>query len=276
MTHYSISGLLRREPLAGFALAAGLIFGLYALIPAQQPQDTAITVTPQAVQAIVDERELVLGRSLQPRERDAVVERFIDEEVLVREAYAQGLDRVDGKVRHQLIRKMTFLLEEEPGEPSPADLEALYVADPERYRMPARVDLQQVLLGEEADAAERLAALREGRIASEDAGSTQTLGQMSLRELSAVLDPAVAEALVGQPVGTWNGPYTQPQGRVLLQVTGSQPAREISPELLQRYLREDWMQARRMEMFARKLAGLRQKYSIETPAPEGSLQAAER
>lgn len=276
MTDRPVCLLLRREPLAGFALAAGLIFGLYALIPVQQPEDTSIVVTPKAVQAMVADRELVLGRPLQPAEQEALVERFIDEEVLVREAYAQGLDRVDGKVRGQLIRKMTFLLEEEPPEPTAADLQALYEADPARYRLPARIDLLQLLPADGKHAGEMLAKLREGTLAASDAGRVQPLEKLSAQEVSMVLDAEQTVALMGQPIGDWSGPYALSQGTVLIQVTARYPERAFSPEQLQRYLREDWMMAQRREVLARKMAELRHGYTIELPADAGRLQAAER
>ena len=277
MTESRAYALLRREPLVGFVLAAGLIFVLYALVADPGAGDTRIVVTPQVIDAIEAERELVLGRPLQPDERDALVQQYINEEVLVREAYAQGLDRVDGKVRGQLIRKMTFLLEEEPPEPTAADLQALYAADPARYRLPARIDVLQVLPGEGVDAGKLLVKLRDDKVVAAEAGTVQPMEKLSAQELSMVLDAQQSAALMKQAVGDWSGPYALAQGTVLIQVTGRYPAREFPPEQLQGYLREDWLTAQRREVLARKLAELRRGYTIEQPAGEtGSLQAAER
>ena len=103
------------EPLLGFALAGGLVFLLYSLMA--EPEQDAIVVTADMVTALDRDFQLLNGRPPSADERSALIQRYIDEEILVRAAYAEGLDRRDGRVRQQLISKMTFLIDEEPPEP---------------------------------------------------------------------------------------------------------------------------------------------------------------
>lgn len=271
-----VLSVLRREPLLGFALAGGLIFLLYAL-SGPAPEVGHVVVTPQAIDGITAERELVLDRPLSPDEREALIQRFIDEEILVREAYALGLDRVDGRVRSQLIKKMTFLIEEEPPQPTEADLAALYEASPEHYRLPARIGIRQVVLDEAVeDAASLLSALRAGKVQATDVGAVQQFEHLSAQEVAVVLGKEQANVLMEKPVGEWSGPYSLPQGDVLVQLTSSQPSREFSAGQLERYLREDWETEKRREIFRDKMAELRNGYRIEIQAASGALQAAER
>jgi hypothetical protein len=82
-----------------------------------------------------------------PRDDDrraAVVQQLADEEILVREAIALGLDRGDPIVRRRLAQKMRFVLEDEIGAPSDAQLQAWLEAHPDRYRRPQRRTFEQL------------------------------------------------------------------------------------------------------------------------------------
>lgn len=267
---------LLREPLLGFALAGGLIFVLYAYTVKPGLSTDQIVVTQQQIDAITQERELVLGRPLQSQERESLVQRFIDEEVMVREAYTLGLDRVDGRVRSQLIKKMTFLIEEEPSQPTEADLLALETADPERYRKPAMLGLRLVSIeNEHTDANALLRGLRNGSLTVQDVGDDRSIEQVTVQEVAMTLGLEQAEGFLEQEAGEWSGPYSLPQGHVLVQLTSSEPAHEYPDELLDKYLREDWAIARRQEIYQQKIAALRQGYRISIQLATEGLQAAE-
>ena len=131
---------LRREPLAHFAAAALALFTLYGLVA--PPEQEPIRVTAQMARDLVAERRELLGRPLTPEERRGVLESFVDEEVLVREAMARDFVRHDSKIRGRLVGKMVFLLDDEPPEPSAEALEAFYRARRKRIRsQPSRSDI---------------------------------------------------------------------------------------------------------------------------------------
>src|SRR5207248_607365 len=68
-------------------------------------------------------------------EEAALIQRYIDNEVLYREALALGLDRGDIIVRRRLVQKMEFLTEglDPLPEPTDAELQAYLDAHAERY-----------------------------------------------------------------------------------------------------------------------------------------------
>lgn len=276
MTGWYLPEKLLREPLLGFVLAGGLIFVLYAYSINPALSINEIVVTQQQLDAITEERELVLGRPLQPQERESLAQRFIDEEIMVREAYALGLDRVDGRVRSQLIKKMTFLIEEEPPQPTEADLLALQAAHPENYRKPAMLSLRLVSIeNEQSDAGTLLSGLRNDSLTVQDIGEDRSIEQVTVQEVAMTLGLAEAESFLDQEPGEWSGPYSLAQGRVLVQLTSSEAAHEYPAELLDKYLREDWAITRRKEIYQRKVAALRQGYRISIESATEGLSAAE-
>src|SRR6185295_2323909 len=88
------------------------------------------------------------GRDPDAAELQTRLDRWIDEQVLYREALALGLDRKDVIVRRQLTQKMRFLIEDAtmPAEPSTAELQAWLEQHAERYGQPSTVSFQQVFL----------------------------------------------------------------------------------------------------------------------------------
>ena len=128
---------LFREPLVGFAVAGAALFGLDALLSANEKP--VIVVSEAWIDSLVEERELLLARALSDAERTELVEQHIDNEVLAREAIANGLHLSDPKLRARLVARMAFLLEDAGRDPTAADLEALRAERPERYMTPKTV-----------------------------------------------------------------------------------------------------------------------------------------
>jgi hypothetical protein len=120
-----------REPLLHFVVGGGLIFLAYWLWAAPEPD--AIVVSPETARALVQERSRLIGRPLTAAERAGVVAEYVDEELLVREAYKQGVDRSDAPIRERLADKMRALLGGEPPAPTREQLESYLKANRARF-----------------------------------------------------------------------------------------------------------------------------------------------
>ncbi|MGH9390583.1 MAG: peptidyl-prolyl cis-trans isomerase [Vicinamibacteria bacterium] len=255
-----------REPLLHFAAAGAILFLASALFA---PSDSnRIVVTKEVAQALATEREELLLRPLSSEERDRLVSDFIDEEVLLHEAYRQGLDRGDPRIRRWLIDKVAFLIDEEPKEPAPADLDALFREKPEHYLTPRAVSFDHVFYAS-GDGEPILSALRAGadftRLGDEF-WLGRTLNRFSELELSTTLGADFATRVLALPVGEWVGPIPSSRGVHFVRVTAKH-----DPELPPRddvawALREDWLRTKREESRARKLGELRARYRIEIQA----------
>jgi hypothetical protein len=142
-----------REPLAHFVLGGGLIFLAYCCSPAAGPD--AIVITPAAAEAAFQLRAETIGRPLTEPERADTLAELAEEELLVREAQRQGVDRQDLVIRARLADKMRFLLSGEPPAPTQEQLRAYLQANRQRFlarvvpgqapTLPAFEDLEPVL-----------------------------------------------------------------------------------------------------------------------------------
>ena len=79
-----------------------------------------------------------MGRPARPVELQGLIDGFIREEVLARDALALGLDRDDTIIRRRLVQKMNFLVEDLAllNEPTKADVSDYFEQHPELYRLP--------------------------------------------------------------------------------------------------------------------------------------------
>ena len=143
---------LLREPLFHFLLLGGALFGIFAFAGRwTEARPDRIVITP----GLVENLRLGFTRSSRreptPQELDAVIEDYVREEVLTREAVARGLDRDDPVVRRRLRERMEFLTEDavEAAAPTDAQLNEFLQKHPEMFRkqgqLPALADIHDAV-----------------------------------------------------------------------------------------------------------------------------------
>jgi hypothetical protein len=227
----------------------------------------------------LDQRRRV-GTDPTPAEDAAIVERFVDDEVLYREALAMGLDRGDIIVRRRLLQKMEFLLEGLHPIPEPTDaaLEAYLAAHADRYRTPARIGVTHVFVSRDRHSADAEAVAAALRAQLEAGTDPATLGDPFLRgrelraqseqDLSGIFGPAFARAAVALPLEEWSGPVTSSYGLHLVRVRDRVPAEVPALARIRATVLQDWSEERRREAQRTARAELRRKYTVRVePAP---------
>lgn len=271
-------GSMWREPLLRFLLVGAVFLGVDHLLGAARTTNDRdrIVVTAAQQAALARAFRAERGRDPAAQELQAQLDRWIDEQILYREALALGLDRKDVIVQRQLTQKMRFLLEDaEPlDEPSEAELLAFLERHPERYGAAPTLSLQQVFLSRGRHG-ERLAA--EARRVQEQLtrAPEQFVGLGDPFLVGAVVEstdaarlrrdfgPAFAAAVAQLPAGEWSAPVPSAFGLHLVRVTGrtaSRPA--VLAEVADR-VRVDLRLERREQRNRQALDRLRRQYAIE-------------
>jgi PPIC-type PPIASE domain len=253
---------LRREPLVHFLALAALLFGAYHLLTPSEP----IVIERASIDELARGQEALLARPLSDDERRALVESAIDDEVLLREAYRRGLDR-DAVVRQHLVQKMRFILGEDAGAPTDAELRAYLAANRERYRDPPSVTLDQVFYADPATVPDDLMAqLANGTDIGDLGDPLDMLGnrlpRYSLRDLIGLMGPDVARRVFELPAGAWHGPMRSERGVHFVRVDQHHAPTLPSFEELREYLRQDWVLDQQQLAVANKIAELRRNYRI--------------
>ncbi len=212
-------------------------------------------------------------------EMAGLIDSWIREEVLYREALALGLDRDDPIVRRRLAQKIELLFQDlaTQAEPTRQDLSDFYQRQAERFTDPERRSFRHVYInvdraGADAErlAIEALERLRSGA----DPGQVGDRFMMpsgyvlhSEAETGRNFGSGFAEALFELPIGGWQGPVASGYGLHLVEVTDSQEASmpdlaDIEDRVRNEYLAE--AKRRADEAFYEQV---RSKYTVSIEAP---------
>jgi hypothetical protein len=226
-------------------------------------------------------------------ELDGLIDDFVKEEILYREALALGIEQDDIVIRRRLRQKMEFISEDlaTQAEPTGAELQAFLEEHPERFREPSRVSFAQVYLSPErrgeaawGDAERMLVALDAGRSDPAEAGDPFLLEQ-DYRELAAhdverLFGRAFAAQVAELPIGRWSGPVESGYGLHLVLVRERDPARLPDLDEVRDAVANEWWAARRKEANRAFYDGLRARYEVTVERPpwaaEGPAATVER
>ncbi|MCA8878521.1 MAG: peptidyl-prolyl cis-trans isomerase [Rhodobacteraceae bacterium] len=275
---------LLREPLVHFLVLGAALFAIYGLVAGAAPErpSGAVIVVDPAIETQLDRAfEATWRHPPDADEHQALIDQWLREEVLVREAVALGFDRDDPVIRQRLRQKMEFLIaaEAQAATPDDARLDAHLAAHPDRFARPAAVAFEQVFLGD-APSPDEIA----GTLADLDGGADPAMaGRPTLLPGSLPLSSAPSvdgtfgsgffRALEDLPLGIWAGPVASGYGLHLVRVTAHRqetlpPLAEIRDEVLR-----DWRADRAQELTDERVAALLARYTIQRAPPPDAAEA---
>lgn len=264
-----------REPLFHFLVIGAGLFVTYSLANpnSSAPPDTLI-VSQSQQRMLETQFEGVWKRPPTSDELDALVQDYLREEVLYREALALGLDQNDTIIRRRLRQKMEFFAESGAAllEPTDADLSELLKASSERYLRPATIAFQQVFLGEEisSDEADTILATLD------EAGQSDAFLELGHRTLlpaampatpapgiERVFGPDFALSLTNVEPGKWQGPVKSAYGMHFVRVASRTPEELPQIDMVRVQLERDWQHAKAKEIKDLQVNALLSQYSVE-------------
>ncbi len=274
-----------RAPLLHFLILGLLLFGLYSRYGEKGETVTKeIVVSSQQVQLLSSLWEKQWRRPPTPQELDGLVQSFIREEVLYREALAMGLDKDDTVVRRRLAQKIEFLAQDLATqiEPSDQELRTFFEEHPEVFEEPALITFTHVYINIDRHgdrsfdvADEVLAKLRADGDPSQ-LGDRFMLQRDYLRkspaEVARHFGSQFAAEVFELEKGEWQGPVQSGYGLHLVLVDSQEEPYLPSLEDVRTLVRDEFMSFRRREVDELFYSRLREGYEItieEEPVPAG-------
>ncbi len=271
-----------REPLVHFLAIGAALFVVNGLIngPDEGPAGETIVVSEGRVGQIAQSFLLLSGRLPTREELQALVDDFVSEEVGYREAIAMGLDADDTIVRRRMRQKIEFMIEDGAASetPSGAELQAWLDAHPEKFRLPERRAMRQVLLSSDkrgaavrADAEAALAALNSGADAAGlgDKSMLPAAIPLTTQEgVSALFGVDFAAAAFAATGDDWFGPVASPFGQHVVILVEVEPGRAVPLAEIVDRVHSDWVEARRNDARDEFHARMRKRYDIRIDWPE--------
>jgi len=284
---------LLREPLLHFLFIGAAIYLLYGAFaePVPEEVDKTIVVSEGEIKWMKTSWQKRWNRPPTPEEFDGLIQQYIRETVLYREALTMGLNKHDQVIRRRLAQKLEFLAKDLVALTPPTDEELLtyFDAHQERYQEPARYTFTQVFIDPDkrgdttlADAEKIKATLIAQGDAIQDAGALgdsfmlqNYYPEKDQAEIQKLFGSGFAESLVDLSSGQWHGPVLSGYGVHLVYVDNvSETPAPVFAEVRERVM-QDWKSEKGEELNEKFYANLRDRYTvvIEEPTKEDKVTA---
>lgn len=276
-----------KEPLIQFLILGAAIYGAYAWFgaPEENFRENTILVDAKRIDSMISEWERRWNRPPSRDEINGLIQQYIKEDVLYRQAVAMGLNEDDPVTRRRMAQKLEFLTSDLSAmqQPAEGELERYFADNPEPYREPDTISFSHIYFDPDAreaatlvDAEATLAALREK---GEPGQEISQLGDRFMLQnyfasateldIRRQLGSGFAEVVMELKPGQWHGPVLSGYGVHLVYVYDYFEAPQPEFEDVQARVLEDWHAQKREQFNAEFLKGLKSRYEIvidELPA----------
>ena len=261
-----------QEPLVPFALIGGILFALYGF---QNPTARErIEIQPQTLRALEEMEVEMRGRSLTESERQLLIDSHIEDEVLLREAYRQELEKKDSRVRKRLLNVMRSSLDEPVAEPTQAQLQQYYQQESGKYESGNAYRFDQVYFSFGAEPVNNdrlLQSLNDGedhRRIGEQHYLGSTVKQITPNQIRRTFGQTFYDEFLTQEFNVWAGPLEARDGFHFIRILGKEEIPRPTFEQLEEFLRHEWMFKQRRQVQTRKIAELTKRYDIDLVGQE--------
>ncbi len=282
-----------REPLLHFLVAGGILFGVFGLTHRTGPglaSDKTIVVDRESLLNFLQYRSKAFKpeffssqlATMTTAERKDLVDQYVQEEILYREAEAMGLEQGDYVIRQRLVQKMRFLIEdmaEGRTTPTDAELAEYFQKNRKRYAVDPSVTFTHVFFDSSVhgDKQARELALRlKDKLNASDAGFSDApkygdrfpfLQNYVERTFDYVAsqfgNEFVAELKQDAPSEKhWIGPIRSTYGYHVVLMTRLTDARVPELSEIRSQVADDWLSDRIEDVRSRSMNQLAGRYKI--------------
>lgn len=279
-----------RDPVLHFLLSGAglyLLVSMFGTVADEGAEDARIVVDRQTLLSYMQYQsnafdavtfEAALER-MNAEALEQLLDQYVTEEVLYREAKALGLEQSDYIIRQRMVDKMRFLLADIAGEqqaPDEATLQAWFDANRALYRVQPSVTFTHVFVeGGEERALALQQQLNADAVGFTDAGEYGDRFPFLRNYVERTVDFVAghfgsgfaAELQTLQPAaGQWQGPLASAYGQHLVLLTALAPARDPALEEVRAQVLQDWLVARSNERLRELVQNVRAQYTVERVA----------
>lgn len=281
-----------KEPLFHFLVIGIGVFFLYEVTSTNKPQDEVklIEVNKARANRMVTLWEKRWNRLPSKEEFNALVEQYINEEVLYREALAMGLDNNDPVVRRRMAQKVKFISNDIITIETPSEkvLQNYLDTHASRYQLEGSMSFQHIYFNPskhdsamESEAKILLSKLLEksNSINMKSLGDSFLHGtnftDIKVFEINRLFGKDFTKELFEKPVGKWLGPLVSGYGLHLVKIDLKIPTKTASLKIAKSSVLEDWINDERKKFNNIFLSNLRKQYNIKISKPKSEFLSTE-
>jgi hypothetical protein len=271
---------MAKEPLIQFLFIGACIYGAYALFGAQDDDaaDRAIVVDANRIDGFISQWQRRWNRPPTRQELNGVINAFVREDILYRQAIAMGLDADDPITRRRMAQKLEFLTNDIAllKEPEEGELEQYFQANMQHYRDPDLITFSHAFLDPDRREAATLGDAAKLLSRMQAAGSpdprTLTAGdrfmlqsyypEVSELDIRRQFGTGFSEAVMQLEPGKWHGPILSGYGVHLVYVYSAQKAPPPVFTDVQKAVLVNWQTAQQKQFNADFFENLKSRYDI--------------
>jgi len=288
-----IDGLRRlaREPLLQFLVIGACIYGAYAWFgaPKETTGEMTVVVDADRVQGFIDGWQGRFNRPPTEQELTGMIDQFIREDILYREAEAMGLGEDDPITRRRLAQKLEFLTKDVARLKKPADgeLQAYFQANQANYREPDLITFSHVFIDpdrrDDATLDDAKALLAELELLGEPDAETLQRGdrfmlqsyypQKTALDVRKQFGTGFTDVVMELAPGQWHGPVLSGYGVHLVYVHSLQQAPPPDFADVQQAVFEDWQAEQQTQFNEEFFQSLKSRYQIVVEPVPGQPDA---
>ena len=260
------------EPLVQFLIIGLVIFGIDRMTAPAQVDPREIVVNDTVYARLGGIFQASEDRLPEPAEMQKLVDRFVINETLFREARALELDHGDEMMRERLIQRMRLLIYSgiEVDPPDDETLKAWLETQGNRYDFPPRVSFRVIGLDGTEEEARIQAELAAAREAAGEPVKTADMRMLSFvnrprPQLVAAFDDGFIAQVESAPLETWAA-IPSVRGWQVVKLLETFPARSPDFDEIRKRAAADWEQEQIQRRARSALDSLMQTYPVRHKA----------
>jgi len=279
-----------REPLVHFLAIGAALFVIYGLWGQQEGEENerAVTITAGEINWLTDAWQKRWNRPPTEKERKGLIDQYLREMILYREAVAMGLDKEDTVIRRRLAQKLEFLSQDliTPQPPTQEELQAYFETHMDRYQAPDLITMTHVFIDPDlrgdrtlADAKTiklKLQALKEPPRDAHGYGDPFMLQsyypERSKAELLKLFGSGFAKSVFELATRQWHGPVLSGYGTHLVYVHDHRKSPPPTFAEAQAQVRRDWENDKREQLNEQFIASVVARYDVTIEEASGSAK----
>lgn len=263
-----------KSPLLHFIILGLIAFALY--IHLKPPEKEVIRVTTQTIDALVQQHESITRNPVNDEQKQNLVEGYLEDEILLREAYKRGIDKNDYRVRKRLLSVMRSSLLEVVPQPTTAQLRAFYDDNKDRYKTSPSISFKHVYFsfaGKKTPTdPEQFVTILENSDDIAKLGDLSMMGntfsKASFTGIARNFGKPFAESIFELPLNKWSGPVESFVGFHYVRLTGRHDPELPRFEKMESYLRTDYLMEKSRASVTRKIDEMSKGYKIVVEGAE--------
>jgi parvulin-like peptidyl-prolyl isomerase len=264
---------LIKEPLLHFLMIGAALFALYAWVnPESLGDDTQILVDAGRINQLQENFHRTWNRPPNSNELQELIDGFVIEEILYRQALAMGLDKDDSLIRRRLRQKMEFITADAVAlyEASDDELQTYLDENPESFTRDAVYSFEQIYISTDRPSAELQSAVAEIEkslhsgvdVPGDTSLLPQSFQQVAAFEVNRTFGSGFTRALDQAPIKQWSKPVSSDYGIHFVRLQARQPAQLPALADVRAAVEREWQNAKNQEVKAALLNDLKSGYRI--------------